>query len=45
MLPNKVITLTDGSKIYVPDSLDLLSSYVLEEQLDWFEDELNLLEI
>jgi protein O-GlcNAc transferase len=35
--------LVDGTLISVPDSLDLLSAYVLREQGDWFEDEIKFL--
>lgn len=31
--------MADGVKIVVPDSLNLITSYVLQEQQDWFEDE------
>jgi FkbM family methyltransferase len=37
------ITLIDGVQIVVPDSLDLITPYVLTEQLDWFEDEIEFL--
>ena len=43
MSPIKTITLVDGVKVCVPDSLHLISSYVLEEQLDWFEDEIKFI--
>jgi predicted O-methyltransferase YrrM len=43
MSPNKTITLLDGVKVCVPNSLHLISSYVLEEQLDWFEDEIKFI--
>ena len=33
-------TLPDGSSIAVPDDLTVMSRWVLEEQGDWFEDEL-----
>jgi len=33
------LSLVDGVRIVVPDSLDLLTPYVLLEQQDWFEDE------
>ena len=33
----------DGVHVVVPDSLDLMTSYVLHEQRDWFEDELRFL--
>ena len=35
-----VVTLIDGVRITVPDSLFLITSYVLREQHDFFEDEL-----
>lgn len=37
------LTLVDGSRIVVPDSLDLITPYVLREQEDWFEDEIKFL--
>jgi FkbM family methyltransferase len=33
----------DAIKVVVIDSLEQITTYVLEEQLDWFEDELNAL--
>lgn len=33
-------TLPDGARIVVPDSLNLITPYVLLEQQDWFEDEI-----
>src|SRR6202045_2381769 len=40
-MPDSIVqTLVDGVRIVVPDSLFLLTSYVLREQLDFFEDEL-----
>ena len=35
-----VLILVDGMLVVVPDSLDLITPYVLSEQLDFFEDEL-----
>ena len=35
-----VLIQADGVRIVVPDSLDVITSYVLREQLDFFEDEL-----
>jgi FkbM family methyltransferase len=35
-----VLSLIDGVRVVVPDSLDLITPYVLREQLDFFEDEL-----
>jgi len=34
------LSLVDGTRIVVPDSLDLMTPYVLLEQQDWFEDEI-----
>jgi len=34
------LTMTDGVRIVVPDSLDRITPYVLREQQDWFEDEI-----
>ncbi len=34
------LTIVDGIRIVVPDSLNLITPYVLVEQQDWFEDEL-----
>lgn len=40
-LPDAIeLTLVDGVRIVVPDSLDLITPYVLREQRDFFEDEL-----
>ncbi len=33
----------DGVRIVVPDSLELITPYVLREQQDWFEDEIRFL--
>jgi FkbM family methyltransferase len=38
--PATALTLIDGVRIVVPDSLDRITPYVLREQLDFFEDEL-----
>ena len=42
---NATVTLeiVDDIKIVVPDSLDLITPYVLREQNDWFEDEIKFL--
>lgn len=42
---NSTITLelVDGVRVVVPDSLNLITSYVLREQGDWFEDEIKFL--
>jgi protein O-GlcNAc transferase len=37
------LSLVDGVRIVVPDSLDLITPYVLIEQQDWFEDEIRFL--
>jgi len=39
----KTVKLFDGTKVCVPDSLNLITSYVIEEQLDWFEDEIKFI--
>jgi protein O-GlcNAc transferase len=38
-----IVELVDGTKVVVPDSLELITSYVLQEQRDWFEDEIKFL--
>lgn len=43
MVPTTTLTLVDGVRVVVPDSLDLITPYVLREQEDWFEDEIRLL--
>ncbi|MBI5040280.1 MAG: FkbM family methyltransferase [Gammaproteobacteria bacterium] len=43
MPPNITLKLVDGVHIVVPDSLDLITTYVLREQGDWFEDEIKFL--
>lgn len=37
------VELVDGTKVLVPDSLEQITSYVLQEQGDWFEDEIKFL--
>jgi FkbM family methyltransferase len=37
------LEMVDGVQIIVPDSLDLITCYVLREQQDWFEDEIKFL--
>lgn len=37
------LVLVDGARVVVPDSLDLITPYVLQEQQDWFEDEIKFL--
>jgi len=39
------LTLPDGARIVVPDDLRISSSYVLQEQQDWFEDEIRFLRV
>jgi FkbM family methyltransferase len=43
MIPTTTLTLLDGVRIVVPDSLDLITPYVLREQQDWFEDEIKFM--
>jgi len=38
-----VLEIVDGVRVVVPDSLDLITPYVLREQHDWFEDEIKFL--
>ncbi len=37
------LEMIDGVRVVVPDSLDLITCYVLKEQQDWFEDEIKFL--
>jgi protein O-GlcNAc transferase len=41
--PQISLTLVDGTTVLVPDSLDALTTYILQEQGDWFEDEIKFL--
>jgi FkbM family methyltransferase len=43
MPSHTTFSLVDGVKIVAPDSLQLITPYVLREQGDWFEDELRFL--
>ena len=43
MIATTTLTMVDGVRIVVPDSLDLITPYVLLEQQDWFEDEIKFL--
>lgn len=44
MIPDTVIlTIADGVRIAVPNSLNFITPYVLFEQQDWFEDEIKFL--
>lgn len=45
MSRSTVVTLVDGVRLVVPDSLELITPYVLEEQEDWFEDEIKFLRV
>lgn len=38
-----ILTIVDGVRVIVPDSLNLITPYVLLEQQDWFEDEIKFL--
>lgn len=40
VLRKVLISVTDGTKLWVPHLLDILTPYVLLEQGDWFEDEI-----
>jgi FkbM family methyltransferase len=40
MVESTVLTLVDGVRIVVPNSIELITPYVLREQQDFFEDEL-----
>ncbi|HEX2830740.1 MAG TPA: FkbM family methyltransferase [Burkholderiales bacterium] len=39
------VTLVDGTRVVVPDSLELITPYVLQEQHDWFEDEIRFVRV
>jgi FkbM family methyltransferase len=43
MTGSLTIALVDGVRVVVPDSLDLITPFVLLEQQDWFEDEIRFL--
>lgn len=43
MPSNITLELVDGVRVVVPDSLNLITTYVLSEQRDWFEDEIKFL--
>ena len=38
MTATRILTMDDAIKVVVIDSLEQITTYVLEEQLDWFED-------
>ena len=39
------VELVDGTQVLVPNSLELITPYVLQEQGDWFEDEIKFLRL
>lgn len=41
--PSLTLPMQDGVQVVVPNSLDLLTPYILLEQRDWFEDEIKFL--
>jgi protein O-GlcNAc transferase len=43
MTSTATLEMVDGVRIVVPDSLNLITCYVLREQQDWFEDEIKFL--
>jgi len=43
MIERTTLTLVDGVRIIVPNSLNVITTYVLVEQEDWFEDEIKFL--
>ena len=43
MLSTTTLSLVNGVRIVVPESIDNISTYVLSEQQDWFEDEIKFL--
>ncbi len=45
MISRTTLTMVDGVHIIVPDSLNLITTYVLREQEDWFEDEIKFLRL
>ncbi len=40
MTTRATLPMIDGARVVVPDSVDLITPYVLREQGDWFEDEI-----
>ncbi len=44
-LPTITVPLVDGTRLVVNDSLEQITPYVLQEQGDWFEDELPFLRL
>ncbi|TWO72207.1 FkbM family methyltransferase [Caenimonas sedimenti] len=43
MTGSLTVDIVDGVRVVVPDSLDLITPFVLLEQQDWFEDEIRFL--
>ena len=43
MTSTTTVTLVDGVRVVVPDSLEQITPYVLLEQQDWFEEEIKFL--
>lgn len=43
MTASTILTMVDGVRVAVQDSLDQITTYVLREQGDWFEDEIRFL--
>jgi FkbM family methyltransferase len=39
-MPRQVLEMVDGCRVVVPDSIELVTPYVLRERGDWFEDEI-----
>ncbi len=42
-LDYELVTIADEIRVAVPPSINLLTTYVLKEQLDWFEDEMHFI--
>ncbi len=43
MTARTILTMVDGVRVAVQDSMDQITTYVLQEQGDWFEDEIRFL--
>jgi len=41
--PTTILTIVDGVRVVIPNSLNLMTPYVLLEQQNWFEDEIKFL--
>ena len=39
----KTVEIVNGVHVTVPDSLQFMTTYILREQNDWFEDEIKFL--